>query len=223
VTVLSLDRLAWRMAPYPIGCATDVFAAEAYAALVAAYPDEKVFARMGQGYEKLSLSERNHPQQYVQVLTTVPMWMAFYRYIKSPDFLLTVHRALKAHGLSVLRAGRFTSRFEFSSMPGDGGLIAPHTDIPSKVVTLIVPMMAAGDWDPAWGGGTDVLVPQPGVEPVDYQTPRAQFDLAHSYPCTPNQAVVFLKSAHSWHSVGPIQGPPGTWRRTVTINIERVA
>lgn len=220
--MLTFDQVEFRMTPYPIGCAHGVFAQDRYANLVATYPDEKVFAHMGQGYEKLSLSERNRPQEYVRVLQTTPGWMAVYRYVKSVDFLLAVHRLLKAHGLSLLRTGQFTSRFEFSSMPGDGGLIAPHTDIASKVVTLIVPMMAEGDWDPAWGGGTDVLIPKPGVDAIDYRTPREQFDLAHSYPCAPNQAVVFLKSMHSWHSVGPIQGPPGTWRRTLTINIERV-
>jgi len=221
--MLTFDQVEFRRTPYPIGCAQTVFASDVYTDLVATYPDEKDFAVMGQGYQKRSLSERNNSRYYLQVVKTVPIWTAFYRYIKSHGFLLSVHRALKAHDLRVLHAGQFTSRFEFSSMPGDGGLIAPHTDITSKVITLIVPMMLPGDWDMAWGGGTDVLVPKPGVKALDYQTPREQFDLAHSYPCTPNQAVIFLKSEHSWHSVGPIQAPSGTWRRTLTINVERVS
>ena len=101
-------------------------------------------------------------------------------------------------------------------------MLWPHTDIPSKVVTLILPMMAPGTWDDAWGGSTDVLVPKPGITAKDYSTPLEDFDIVARYPCLPNQAVLFLKWANSWHSVGPLQGPPGRWRRTLTINIERV-
>ena len=32
------------------------------------------------------------------------------------------------------------ARFEFSALPADGGNIVPHTDAPTKIVTMVVSM-----------------------------------------------------------------------------------
>lgn len=216
---LDFSRVDFRVHPYVIGLAPQVFDPDAYARCVRAYPDESLFARMTGGYEKFSLSERNHPTDYHAVVHHEP-WRGLHRYIKSADFINDVGTCLATVGVSL--DGVFRSRFEFSSLPAAGGMLKPHTDIPSKVVTLILPMMAPGAWNPAWGGSTDVLVPSPGVVAKDYETPLEAFDIVARYPCDPNQAVVFLKWDNSWHAVGPIQGPPGHWRRTLTVNIERV-
>jgi hypothetical protein len=218
--MLNFQHASFRREPYIIGLATEVMDPFRYEECVRAYPDEKRFAHMTGRYEKYSLSERNNPSEYAAVVAQSP-WAAFRKYIKSPTFVRDVWDCLDRVGVT-LGASEYRSRFEFSSLPGSGGMLWPHTDIPSKVATLIIPMMAPGDWDPAWGGSTDVLVPKPGVVAKDYQTPLDQFDIVARYPCAPNQAVIFLKWDNSWHSVGPIQGPPGAWRRTLTINIERV-
>lgn len=223
---MDLSRAIFRSEPYIIGLATEIFEPWQYTKMIAAYPAERDFAHMAGAYEKFSLSERNNPDRYLQAIQMSPLWTAFHGYIKSARFLDDVWRCVhtfRPGAWTLAPSGVYRSRFEFSSMPAHGGMIWPHTDIPSKVVTLIVPMMASGDWDPAWGGSTDVLVPKPGVMAKDYKTPLEQFDIVASYPCAPNQAVIFLKWANSWHSVGPIRGPLGVWRRTLTINIERVA
>ncbi len=42
-----------------------------------------------------------------------------------------------------------------------------------------------------------------------------------TFEFTPNQAVVFVKTFNSWHSVRPMQGNGSTaMRKTLTINIE---
>lgn len=217
--MLNLATAAFRREPYVIGCATAVLDPARYEECVREYPDEATFVHMRGVYHKYSLSERNHPHDFDAVCARSP-WAAFRKYIKSPTFLQDVWVCLAGAGVK-MENGRYKSRFEFSSLPADGGLLWPHTDIASKVVTLIVPMMAPGAWDPAWGGSTDVLVPKPGVAAKDYETPLDQFNIVARYPCDPNQAVIFLKWDNSWHSVGPIQGPTGQWRRTLTINIER--
>jgi len=219
--MLDFSRATFIREPYPIGVAAEVFSPKQYDKMVAAYPAEDRFKYLSGKYEKYSLSQVNHKGDYLNVVSASPIWATFYQYIKSAAFPMAVAAVLKRHNLAGLEPGTYISRFEFSSLPAAGGMIWPHTDIPSKVITLIIPMMAPGEWDKAWGGSTDVLVPKPGVEPKDYQTPLESFDCPASFPCDPNQAVIFIKSDHSWHSVGPIHGPEGRWRRTLTINIER--
>ena len=46
-------------------------------------------------------------------------------------------------------------------------------------------------------------------------------EIIDSYPFEPNQAVIFVKTYNSWHSVRPMQGAGSkAMRRTLTINIE---
>lgn len=218
--MMTFEHAKFHTEPYVIGLATEVMAPALFDECVREYPDERTFVHLQGRYEKFSLSERNNPSDYHAVVQRSP-WAALHKYIKSPTFVVDVWRCLDAHGMT-LGSGTFRSRFEFSSLPSQGGMLWPHTDIASKVVTLILPMMAPGTWHTTWGGSTDVLVPKPGVIPKDYETPRDAFDCPLAFPCEPNQAVIFIKSAHSWHAVGPLQGPPGHWRRTLTVNIERV-
>ena len=50
-----------------------------------------------------------------------------------------------------------------------------------------------------------------------------EMEVLHTYPFTPNQCVLFVKTFNSWHSVAPMRGPAGKLRRTLTINIEALA
>ncbi len=110
-------------------------------------------------------------------------------------------------------------------MTADGGHLTPHTDAPTKIVTLIVSMMRPGEWDPAFGGGTDVNVPKDDRLAFNQMNEPARFedmDVVATYDYAPNQAVVFVKTFNSWHSVPPIRGHGSTaLRKTLTINIER--
>lgn len=219
--MLTLQDARFRYEPYPIGVASGVFDPETYEILVSTFPDEGTFKHLGGAYNKWSLSERNHPEAYVAFLRQSPPWSAFYRYVKGLAVLNALAPCLKRAGLP-MPSGKLTARFEFSSLPSEGGGIEPHTDIPSKVLTLILPMVRPGEWDETWGGSTDVLRPlDPWRLYRDYQEPRKSFDLVMQYPYAPNQCVIFIKTFNSWHAVGPIDGPPGRWRRTITLNIEQ--
>lgn len=216
--LLRLDDIAWQMEPYKIGLCRPVFEASVYEDLVATWPATELFLKItNPSYRKLAMTERA-PKNYYAFLETCKPWQAVYRCIKSQEW---IDYAVRATGLP---PGKYTSRFEFSLMPAAGGGIDPHTDIPSKVLTLIVPIMRVAEWDAAWGGGTDVLVPRdPGKVLMDYKVPLSEFEKAATYEYEPNQACVFLKSDRSWHSVGPIVGPADKWRRTLTINVEKAA
>lgn len=118
---------------------------------------------------------------------------------------------------------RLSARFEFSMLPADGGHIKPHTDAPQKFITLVVSMTEPGDWNPAWGGGTDVLRPKDRTVSFNHMNRQLEFDEVDTlgtFEFLPNQCVVFVKTFNSWHAVKPMTGPANVMRRTLTINIE---
>ena len=247
--MFSLQNLSFRYEPFPIGLAKPLMEPSAYAELVENYPPQAVFADIAKLGHKYSLSERFNSRRYHDFVRSRPVWRELHRWIKSDEFVDVVLSALQSHyidlgfdtgmsrGRRVLkmirdigrgqinpRASRLQSRFEFSMLPADGGHILPHTDSPSKVVTLIVSMLRDGEWDPAYGGGTDVNHPKDirlAYNKLNRQAGFEDMDVVSTYDFTPNQAVVFVKTFNSWHSVRPMKGvSSNAMRKTLTINIE---
>lgn len=110
-----------------------------------------------------------------------------------------VKKRLKSLAKGQLGTGtpRFRSRFEFSVLPSDGGEVIPHTDSPSKIVTIVVSMTRPGEWDPAHGGGTDVNHPLRPERMYNQQNRLAGFadmEVLHTYEFAPNQAIMFVKT-----------------------------
>ena len=121
--------------PYPVGLATTLMDPVLYDQMLEVFPPESLFKQMGgDGYVKLSLSEVNNLSEYRAMIVSHPLWATFHTYVKRV-FIRHVFEALHQHAPA---AGRYSARFEFSSMPAQGGLIKPHTDIASKVVTAFI-------------------------------------------------------------------------------------
>lgn len=235
--MLSFNNLTMRKDPFPIGLAPQVFDVHLYEALIADFPPDSIFQAMGDGTDanKLSLSERNRPRYYAEFLKTHTLWRLFYTYVKTA-FVPQILAVMKAHECS-LPDHPYTARFEFSLIPANGGFIRPHTDTSKKVVSLVIPMVRPGEWDTAWGGGTDILEPRhhnecsvfpclqvahsTGMPLVDYEVDLLEFDVVSTFAFDPNQAAVMLKTKNSWHSVGPLHGPTGSKRRSLTVMVER--
>ena len=245
----SYDHLKFRYKPFPIGLAKPLMEEDTYRALLDNYPPLECFADLAKVGHKYSLSEKFNSREYKSLIQSRPVWREFHRWIKSDAFIGGVLDALKAHhidlgfDLSVSPAKRLVkniknvmlghggrssrrlrARFEFSMLPADGGHILPHTDSPSKVVTLIVSIVDGDEWDPRFGGGTDINVPKHIRNSFNRLNQQARFedmDVLDTYAFTPNQAVVFVKTFNSWHSVRPMQGAGSSaMRKTLTINIE---
>ena len=240
-----LDELSFRYEPYPIGLASPVFEADLYRELVASYPSDELFERSRIGV-KYVLSDRVHRAAYFRFLRSAPAWNEFHRWVTSDAFINHLLKKLGEHSLRLpyrqrsrvqryLRhlafglAGRpdqrgsLRSRFEFSMLPADGGQVIPHTDSPGKVITLVLSMLGDGEWEPSVGGGTDVNVPRRSALMFNRMNEKAGFedvDVVHTFPFLPNQAVVFLRTYNSWHSVRPMTAAGSSlMRRTVTINV----
>ena len=223
---LLFNNAVFRTDPYPIGLAKPVFDEQSYRALVDSFPPDDLllqhpFRNQSEGYHKFALNEKVRP--YYTYLEQHPLWNAFFLSIKKAQFPEFIFNMLRSHGLTVAPSPKWTTRFEFAMMPADGGYIAPHTDIPSKAVTLVFSMLRPGDWNPTYGGGTDVLIPKdPRAVLESYKAPLEVFDKVSTYEYEPNQCVIFIKTDNSWHSVGPMVGKGSAlMRRTLTLNIER--
>jgi hypothetical protein len=246
----SYDHLQFRYEPFPIGLAKPLIEDRTYREMLSSYPEKELFAYLPRIGHKYSLSEKNNPNQYQQTIRSQPIWREFHAWIKSANFVRGVMEALRERhvdlGYSKLPtpAGRWaefakkllrgrldagkpllSARFEFSMLPAAGGHVIPHTDSPGKLVTLVVSMVDENEWDAALGGGTDVNRPKDARLAYNELNRQARFEdmeVLDTFEFTPNQAVVFIKTFNSWHSVRPMTGNGSdALRRTLTINIER--
>ncbi len=246
---LSFDHLAFRYEPYPIGVARPVFPEGRYRDLIERYPQRDLFVYMPKFGHKYTFSEKFNGEGYQRFLRQEPVWRAFHGWVKSEAFIVEVMDALRLHGIDLgfgaappatqrllktmkhalrpsqkSRTRRLSARFEFSMLPAAGGSVLPHTDLPSKIVTIIVSMVGEGEWDPAIGGGTDVNRPKDPRNSFNRLNTRGRFedmDVLDTFEFQPKQAIMFVKTFNSWHSVRPMTGVGSqAMRKTLTINIE---
>ena len=246
------EHLQFRYEPFPIGLAKPLTDEGTYRQMLESYPERELFAHFPKVGHKYSLSEKYNPKQYHDTVRSRPVWREFHRWLKSGEFTLGVMGALRERHIDLgykklptptrrliklaknvvrghLDAGRppLSARFEFSMLPAAGGHVIPHTDSPGKIVTLVVSMVGEDEWDPAFGGGTDVNRPKEVRLAYNEQNRQARFEdmeVLDTFEFTPNQGVVFVKTFNSWHSVRPMTGNGSqAMRRTLTINIEAEA
>lgn len=248
--MLSFDQAEFRYEPFPIGLARQVIAPDHYLELVAAFPEVELMKRLRGNTDKLSLSEKNNALRYRRFVRSNPLWNDFHAYIKRRGFIgdiLTMlrerHIDLKLDSAATTRTGawarvlasivrgrppydltRLSARFEYSIVHGDGGCLKPHTDTPKKLITLVISMVADGEWPLEYGGGTDVNRASDIRNAYNHANRSLEFsdvEILHTYPFEPNQCVIFVKTFNSLHSVRPIHAPAGALRKSLTINIER--
>lgn len=246
---VNFEHLEFRYEPFPIGLAKPIMDDTVYAQLLDSYPPLELFKYFPKVGHKYSLSQKYNPRHYHEWIESHRPWRDFHAWVKSDAFVIEVIDALRqrhielgfdptmptfkrvvrrlrdtGRGRTSRRSTRLRSRFEFSMLPVDGGHVLPHTDSPSKVITLIISMLHEGEWDPSLGGGTDVNAPKDVRYSFNHLNRQAGFDdmdVLDTFEFTPNQAVAFVKTFNSWHSVRPMNGDgTGRMRKTLTINIE---
>ena len=147
--------------------------------------------------------------------------------------LVSVQRYLRhlAFGLAGRpdQRGSLRSRFEFSMLPADGGQVIPHTDSPGKVITLVLSMLADGEWEPSVGGGTDVNVPRRSALMFNRMNEKAGFedvDVVHgrerevAVDVGPKQAVVLGHDQEAIFEFGVRGDPLQVWIRERPVRCE---
>ena len=114
--------------------------------------------------------------------------LGYDKYRERQSYLRRTLRELRRGRLNFSTPG-LTTRFEFSALPADGGFLPPHTDAPSKIVTLVFAMAGEDEnWDPAWGGALDVNEPREDRWEFNYHNRLADYadmEVVRSFPVSP--------------------------------------
>lgn len=246
--MMQLSKTVFDYVPFPIGVLSDAVPAEKYNQLVDSFPRKELFKYIESLGNKYSLSEVNEPERYRNFISSTPVWKAFYDYVKSEDFIKSVIHTLQENNLKLglerypikqkpdgiaskviskfdglSKKPHLTSRFEFSMLNGNGGYLLPHTDNPSKIITLVLTICKEGEWNSSYGGGTDINHPKDEKKYFNYLNEQLKFEEVKTLKTVefePNQCMIFVKTFNSLHSVSPIKAPNNSLRRSVTINIE---
>ena len=247
--MIQYNRMQFDYVPFPIGVLAGALPAEKYKKLVDGFPPPELFQHKKELGNKFSLSELNHAEKYFHFVKTHPVWQEFYDYIKSPEFIKTTIKTLYENNLKlglekvkikqrksgvvekalshidniVSRKPYLSSRFEFSMINGEGGYLLPHTDSPTKMITLVLTICKPEEWNRSWGGGTDINKPVDDKKYFNYLNEQLQFKEVTTLKTVefePNQVMLFIKTFNSFHSVQTLRGPANSLRRSLTINIE---
>jgi hypothetical protein len=250
MSMLSFENLSFTYEPFPIGRAPAIVEPMFYRELVATYPDKALFEFMPTLGNKYSLSEVNNAREYHDFIANSPAWRSFHASIKRPSFPHDMLELLCAHQIDLgIRvsgtASRFdelrrrfdqlrgrnptklSTRFEFSMLPADGGYIKPHTDSPQKLVTLVISMPNADEWQPHYGGATEMLRPKDPKQSFNFVNRYLEFEdceTLKAFDYVANNCTVFIKTFNSLHCVRPMLGTGSpAMRKTLTINIEQLS
>ena len=242
------ENLEIRYEPFPIGQMAPAVDEAVYEEMLDAWPDLDLFEHKPNLGHKWTLSQSCNGKNYRNFVRTTPIWSRFDRWIKSREFIDVIMGSLNDRhldlgyrpgisrrkqtlkNLKAMLRGRPSNRgvrlagsWEFQMIPANGGYLLPHTDAPSKIVTMTLSMVREGEWDTAHGGGLDLNHPKSEALAFNQLNVQADFkdmDVLDTFEYLPNTGIVFIKTFNSWHSVRPIQGPEnGPMRRNLVINI----
>ena len=250
MAMLNFSATHVRYEPYPLLVLRPAVEPAFYSELCDTYPDSSLFGTHPKYDYKLSLSEKFRQDTYNKFLRETRPWQRFHAWLKSEDFIRRTVAFLESNGIdlgieksfesSPRRLGRvlgamtkgrlasiaprLRSRFEFSVLKADGGEVAPHTDTPKKIITLVLSMIKDGEWNPALGG-LDVnraIDARHSFNWTNRNIPWEAVEVLETIPFVPNQCIVFVKTFNSLHSVRRMdEAGSRALRKSVTIVIER--
>jgi hypothetical protein len=249
--MFNYDAVHMRYEPYPLAVLRPALDEKLYTELAASFPSAGIFGKIPKYDYKLSLSEKFNSSEYEKFIRSNATWRRFHSWLKSEDFIRqtiaflvrqnvdlgldeafeTTSRKLGRIANSLLsgrlpnRRLRLRTRFEFSILKADGGEVAPHTDTPKKIITLVLSMIRDGDWKPEFGGGLDVNRATDNAFAFNWKNrivPWDKIETIATIPFVPNQCTVFVKTFNSLHSVRKMQqAGSDALRKTITIVIEK--
>jgi hypothetical protein len=249
--MLNFSQSNIRYEPYPLAVLKPAMERSTYDELSSNYPDLSLFGSVPKYDYKSSLSEKFNSANYHKFIRENRAWNRFHSWLKSDDFIRQtigflaenhidlrlewqndpvkqrIIRSFKRMGRGQLpsRGVQLRTRFEFSVLKADGGEVAPHTDIPRKVITFVLSMVKDGEWKTQFGGGLDVNRATDNSYAFNWanrMVPWEKIEIIDTIPFVPNQCIIFVKTFNSLHSVRKMkESGSKALRKSVTIVIER--
>ncbi len=215
--------------------------ADLYASLHKEFPAPEWFVGSHAGGKAL-FGTHQTPEVLDRFRAASPLWDAFLAGLESKAFLGDLQDAVtpalvRARGrggarrwvraetaglAGLVREQSVDVSFEFSQI-GRGGLVHPHTDSPSKLVSLLM-YFPDPAWRPEFGGGTVFYTPRDRALGDNWENRMVSFDALETLETAAfgeNRLAGFVKSKDSYHAVDPIACPEGMVRNSLNINIAR--
>lgn len=235
--LFDFSRAEFSYEPFPVGFLHSIFPDSFYSRLVDSFPDESTMTAFPDKGHKYLLSEGSDPLKYQEHIRSHPAWSELHSIVKSVAFVQYCYDALKKNqvdlgmpGIPVLFPAPaeeldqeyITARFEFSSLAVPGGYHRPHTDLPKKMVSLIIPMIKDNNWKKPEAGALSICSPVKKEKIFNQVNQYLDFDevtILRRYPFLANSGILFPKTFNSWHCVEPLQNENARFRRTIVIQL----
>jgi hypothetical protein len=235
-----------RLEPFCFFSVDDYLPADLYETLQARYPAGTEYSSNPEG--KLGFRSSVDPEGVDRFCAEEPLWGRLVRFFRSDEFLEDLRRTLAEplrrarpgwpgrrpwynanrsvpnNGLRYLVQEPVTTTFEFSQLSRDA-VVAPHSDAPRKLVTLLL-YFRDPEWRDDWGGGTEYYAPLDPVRARSWgateRIPFEEFKSIGSTGYVANRLAGFVRAPNSYHGVLPVTCPAGLSRRAFMINVKRV-
>ena len=181
--------------------------------LVETLPDVSLF-KESFGYR------RKHGQQahdryvleYSDGLPVAEAWKNFIAELRGPEYHDFVCRMLG------IRRFDLNCHWHYATT---GCSVSPHLDAARKYGSQVFYFNTAQDWDPDWGGQTDVLSDTHRRS----RTPNPEFEDLETVATSQtigNYSLLFARGAHSWHGVRELNCPKDRMRKVFIVVINRL-
>ncbi len=210
----SLDGDAFQSQdPFPWINPEGVLTDSGHQRLVETLPDVSLF-KESFGYR------RKHGQQahdryvleYSDGLPVAEAWKNFIAELRGPEYHDFVCRMLG------IRRFDLNCHWHYATT---GCSVSPHLDAARKYGSQVFYFNTAQDWDPDWGGKTEVLSDTHRRS----RTPNPEFEDLESVATSQaigNYSLLFARGAHSWHGVRELNCPKDRMRKVFIVVINRL-
>lgn len=195
--------------PFRVRYFDDAMDEDLWAILAASFPLESDMHSLNAVGSKNSLCDRD--DEFAAYVDLHPEWKLFHGWL-GKNF-----PRLCADVFGLKPGGKRSVRFEFSSLPGDGGEVKPHPDTAKKLATAVMYFEPA--WDQSWGGAFEALrhKTEPNADYTDRRPLWEEVETILTVPIVPRRIGFMLRSHNSLHGVRAIHAPHP--RRTITVNL----
>jgi hypothetical protein len=235
--LLTKRQAALDLEPFPVFCVENYLPPEIFEAARREFPTTT--ERDQYGNLKQVFSPHRRAAEVQAFLAKNKAWRELVEFFESDEFIQDLRRFLApalrhARGISGLRRWRRPGRqfvmplvdmpvgygYEFSLL-GQGAHLAPHTDSPAKLVSLLL-YFPSDDWKPEFGGTTDFYRPKNPQHAQNWMNRDLRFkdvELFYRSEFRPNRLCGFVKSANSFHGVAPLECGPDRVRLSFNFNV----